>query len=77
MYAIESKDVDLIERTVQAILTKDPVRFSSYLKAHSFDGKSCLKILDSLRAEFDPASWERLSALLPINGRGGVSIASH
>ncbi|XP_041373089.1 uncharacterized protein LOC121386301 isoform X2 [Gigantopelta aegis] len=77
MYAMESRNVDLIERTVRAIMAKDPVRFSTYLKAHSFDGKSCLKILDSMRPDFDPIAWERLSVLLPINGRGGVSMAAH
>ncbi|KAH9514878.1 hypothetical protein Btru_021218 [Bulinus truncatus] len=58
MYALESRDINLIERIFQLV---DPVNLPSYLKNNAFDGSTCQKIADSLRPTLSPTDQQRLT----------------
>ncbi|XP_055865739.1 uncharacterized protein LOC106062450 isoform X1 [Biomphalaria glabrata] len=58
MYALESKDIDLIEKIFQLV---DPVKLSSYLKSNAFDGSTCQKIADSLKPHLSKRDQIRLT----------------
>ncbi|BFZ25489.1 hypothetical protein BsWGS_28528 [Bradybaena similaris] len=61
MYALESRDLDLVEKTFQLI---EPSKLSSFLKTKAFDGSSCIRIANSLKTHLDPAAVKRLSTCL-------------
>lgn len=66
MYALESRDISLIENIVALI---DPARLRTYLKSQAFDGSTCLRINENIQRGLDEASRQRLNACLKINGR--------
>ncbi|XP_059165766.1 uncharacterized protein LOC131948250 isoform X2 [Physella acuta] len=61
MYALESRDIDLIEKTFQLV---DPSKLGSYLKTQAFDGSTCLKIAESLKQSLSPVDQQRLNNCL-------------
>lgn len=74
MYALECRDVSLVEDMVSLI---DPVRLRTFLKTPAFDGSTCTRIAENLRFALNPESCQRLFACLRINGsRKDSNVAS-
>lgn len=61
MYAIESKDYSMVEAILKAV---ESSKIPELLKAKTFDGRTCMKIADGLRTEFDPHTWQKLYNIL-------------
>ncbi|KAL8592820.1 hypothetical protein ACOMHN_045974 [Nucella lapillus] len=66
MYALESRDMDLLEHMVAVI---DPGRLRLYLKAQAFDGSTCQRFVENLQRSLDNAARQRLHACLRINAK--------
>ncbi|XP_076457649.1 uncharacterized protein LOC143291592 isoform X2 [Babylonia areolata] len=66
MYALESRDLSLIEHIVALI---DPARLRIYLKSQAFDGSTCQRIMESLQRLLDDSSRQRLHACFRISSK--------
>ncbi|BFZ13717.1 hypothetical protein BsWGS_16757 [Bradybaena similaris] len=68
MYALESRDLDLIESTFQLV---EPQKLPAFLKTQAFDSSSCYRIAESFKATLDQTGQQRLvNCLRPGSNRG-------
>ncbi|KAL5020108.1 hypothetical protein ScPMuIL_003000 [Solemya velum] len=61
MYAIETKDYDLVETMIKLF---EPSKLRHIIKSQTFDGCTCLKITEGLKGSFEKNTWEKLWKLL-------------
>ncbi|OWF40053.1 uncharacterized protein LOC110464266 [Mizuhopecten yessoensis] len=58
MYAIEKRDIALVERMLN--MFDSGAKLRNIIKSQTFDGSTCIKIAEGLKAEFQPDIWQRL-----------------
>ena len=61
MYALESKNVEVIETVIENI---QPDKRRAYLRTQSFDGNTAQKILDGLKSVLGEKQWQKIYDLL-------------
>ena len=66
MYAIEHRDISLVETILSAV---EPSKLRNLVKTQAFDGSSCLKIAEGIKKDFNTCEFNRLWDIL----QGAVS----
>jgi ankyrin repeat protein len=66
MYALESRDVTLIETLVSLI---DPARLMAFLRTRAYDETTCLNIQQNLQRTMDEPTKLRLQNCLKVKAR--------
>ncbi|XP_071095913.1 uncharacterized protein [Haliotis cracherodii] len=70
MYALETRDYTLIDTLLTLV---DITKVRCYFRTQAFDGSTCVKIMESRKAEFPPKLYDKLTAIMSNNR----SILSH